>query len=87
MPGMGGLGVLRVLRTSSRLPVIIISAATDLAEEAVSLGADVYMPKPFSPGELVTRIEKILGGHDGHERAVPAEMSNQEETSLGPLAL
>jgi DNA-binding response OmpR family regulator len=87
MPGMGGLEVLRVLRTSSKLPVIIISAATDLAEEAANLGADVYLPKPFSPNELVTRIERILGGHDGHERAVPAESSNREDTSLGPLAL
>ena len=60
MPGMGGLEVLRVLRTSSQLPVIVISAATDLAQEALGLGANAYMSKPFNPDELPERIEAIL---------------------------
>jgi DNA-binding response OmpR family regulator len=61
MPGMGGLEVLKTLRASSHLPGIVISAATDLAEEALSLGANDYLPKPFDPDELPVRIETILG--------------------------
>ncbi len=64
MPGMGGLDVLRVLRASSQLPVIVVSAATDLAEEALGLGANDYLAKPFDPDELPGRIEAILGGAD-----------------------
>jgi two-component system KDP operon response regulator KdpE len=61
MPGMGGLEVLKTLRASSQLPVIVISAATELAEEALGLGANTYLPKPFDPDELPVRIETILG--------------------------
>jgi DNA-binding response OmpR family regulator len=60
MPGMGGLEVLKTVRTSSELPVIVVSAATDLAEEALKAGADYFIPKPFDPDELVRRIEKTL---------------------------
>jgi len=62
MPGMGGIDVLKILRTSSALPVIVVSAATDLAEEVVRLGANAFLPKPFSPDELLRRIESILAG-------------------------
>jgi two-component system KDP operon response regulator KdpE len=60
MPGMGGLEVLKVLRGSSELPVIVMSAASELAEEAIRLGANTFMPKPFNPDELFRRIETIL---------------------------
>ena len=60
MPGMGGLEVLKVLRRSSELPVIVMSAASELAEEAVRLGANTFMSKPFDPDELSRRIETIL---------------------------
>jgi DNA-binding response OmpR family regulator len=62
MPGMGGLEVLKALRNCSQLPVIVISAATDCAEEAVRLGANAFVSKPFNPDELVGRIESILAG-------------------------
>jgi two-component system, OmpR family, KDP operon response regulator KdpE len=62
MPGMGGLDVLRILRMSSKVPVIVVSAATDLAEEAERLGANIFVPKPFNPDELLKCIESILLG-------------------------
>jgi DNA-binding response OmpR family regulator len=60
MPVMGGLEVLRILRSHSELPVIVMSAATDLAEEALVAGADDFIAKPFVVDELVRRIEQIL---------------------------
>ena len=62
MPGMGGLEVLNILRSHSDLPVIVVSAATDLAEEALVAGADDFIAKPFRADELVRRIEQILEG-------------------------
>ena len=61
MPGISGLDVLRILRSSSSdLPVIVMSAATDLASEALRLEANSFVPKPFDPDDLVNTIESIL---------------------------
>ena len=59
MPGMGGLEALRALRSHSALPVLIVSAA-DLPPEALTLGANGYIPKPFNPDELLREILTIL---------------------------
>jgi DNA-binding response OmpR family regulator len=67
MPGMDGLAVLQCLRTNeqrearTRLPVIICSARSSLAEEAVSLGADDFVVKPFLPDELADKVRAVLG--------------------------
>ena len=60
MPGMGGLEVLRVLRRFSRIPVIVVSGAEELAEQALGLGANAYMAKPFNPDELINKVSIIL---------------------------
>jgi two-component system, OmpR family, KDP operon response regulator KdpE len=64
MPGMGGLEVLKIVRSSSDLPVIVVSAAADLAEEALVAGADDFISKPFDVDELVRRIAQTLEGKD-----------------------
>jgi two-component system KDP operon response regulator KdpE len=59
MPGMDGFETLAELRAFSALPVIILSAkgtSTDKIQ-GLDLGADDYLSKPFSPDELVARIE------------------------------
>jgi two-component system, OmpR family, KDP operon response regulator KdpE len=60
MPGISGLEVLRGLRVFSDVPIIVISASTDNAERAMSLGASSFMSKPLDPDELVKRIEGAL---------------------------
>lgn len=62
LPGMGGMDVLRELRRTSRVPVILVSAIADVAERVVGLelGADDYVTKPFSPRELTARVQSIL---------------------------
>lgn len=61
MPGMGGLEVLKTLRSRSDLPVIVVSAA-DQAGEALELGAKAYVPKPFDPDQLLRDIQRTLSG-------------------------
>lgn len=62
MPKKNGFDVLRELRKTSRLPVLMLTARGDDMERIVGLeiGADDYLPKPFNPRELVARIRAIL---------------------------
>lgn len=62
MPGMDGLEVLRRIRAKSRVPVIMLTARGDEADRVVGLevGADDYVPKPFSPRELLARLRAVL---------------------------
>lgn len=64
MPLMSGNELLMELRRSgNRVPVIVLTARTlekDIVE-ALSLGADDYVKKPFSPSELTARVRSLLG--------------------------
>ncbi len=62
LPGMDGLDVVTKIRESSNIPIIISSARDDVMDKVVGMerGADDYMPKPYDPRELVTRINTIL---------------------------
>ena len=62
LPGINGFEVLRRLRGSSRLPVLLLTARGEDVDRIVGLeiGADDYLPKPFNPRELVARIRAIL---------------------------
>ena len=61
MPGMDGFETLKQVRALSSLPVIILSAKEDSIDKikGLKLGADDYLSKPFSPDELMARIEAI----------------------------
>lgn len=62
LPGIDGLDVIPKIREKSNIPIIISSARNDLTDKVIGLerGADDYMPKPYDPRELVTRIKTIL---------------------------
>ena len=62
LPGIDGLDVTRVLRTTSDVPIIMLTARAEEADRIVGLelGADDYLVKPFSPKELVARIRAVL---------------------------
>ena len=62
LPGISGFEVLRRLRTTSQIPVLMLTARGDDVDRIVGLemGADDYLPKPFNPRELVARIRAIL---------------------------
>jgi two-component system OmpR family response regulator len=62
MPGLDGLDVLRRIRTRNSIPVLMLTARGDEADRVVGLelGADDYVPKPFSPRELLARLRAVL---------------------------
>ena len=62
LPGMDGLEVIPKIREISNIPIVISSARDDITDKVIGMerGADDYMPKPYDPRELVTRIKTIL---------------------------
>jgi DNA-binding response OmpR family regulator len=62
LPEVDGLAVLKAVRRTDRTPIIILSARGLVDDRITGLaaGADDYLPKPFSPAELVLRVERIL---------------------------
>ena len=62
LPEKNGLDVLKEVRTFSKIPVIMLTAKGDEVDRVVGLelGADDYIPKPFSPRELVARIRAVF---------------------------
>ncbi|MDH5372445.1 MAG: response regulator transcription factor [Acidimicrobiia bacterium] len=62
LPGLDGFEVLREIRTFSDVYVVMLTARAEEVDKLIglSVGADDYLPKPFSPRELVARIKAVL---------------------------
>lgn len=62
MPKLDGYGVTREVRRTSDVPIIILTALSDVSERitGLELGADDYVTKPFSPKELEARVKSVL---------------------------
>jgi two-component system phosphate regulon response regulator OmpR len=62
MPGENGVELTRSLRTSSDVPILLLTAMVETDDRIAGLesGADDYLSKPFEPRELVLRIQTIL---------------------------
>ncbi|MHC1578155.1 MAG: response regulator transcription factor [Dehalococcoidia bacterium] len=84
MPKKDGFEALKELRTFSAVPVIILSAKGTNADKVkgLSLGADDYLAKPFSPEELVARIEAV------RRRLAPSEKrKTYDRLSVGKMTI
>jgi two-component system, OmpR family, response regulator ChvI len=81
MPRMDGMEVLRRLRRTSDLPVIILTSKDEEIDEILgfNLGADDYMHKPFSQRLLIERVKAVLrrAGIDGEEGQAPAPAAGE----------
>lgn len=84
MPQMDGFETLKKIRALSSVPVIILSAKEASVDKvrALNLGADDYLAKPFSPDELVARIEAVR-----RRMATAEERKGFEFIRLGNTAL
>jgi DNA-binding response OmpR family regulator len=83
LPGRtDGLELCRWIRSTSDLPVILLTARVEETDRIVGLelGADDYVTKPFSPRELATRVKTVL------RRARPSRPP-QARLSVGPLVI
>ena len=69
MPGVDGFEVCRRLRLLDDIAIIMLTARDDVADKvnALGLGADDYVPKPFSFDELLARIRAVLRRHTGSQ--------------------
>ena len=84
--GLDGLDVCRHLRTTSDIPIIMLTARDGEIDRVLGLemGADDYVTKPFSPRELVARVKAILRRADGPARDVPTVLTvGETEVDLG----
>jgi two-component system response regulator CpxR len=72
LPGVNGFDVLRSIRATSRIPVLMLTARGDEVDRIVGLelGADDYLSKPFNPRELVARIRAVLRRTQADARAM-----------------
>ncbi|PSL91404.1 response regulator transcription factor [Pseudomonas sp. R9.37] len=82
LPGMDGLSILTHLRQSHAIPVILMSALGAEADRisGFRLGADDYLPKPFSMIELRVRIEAILRRVALDRRPLPTRRAVRDDT-------
>jgi len=81
MPGESGLDLLNSLRQSLNVPILMLTARTEIEHRITGLerGADDYLGKPFEPRELVLRINAIL------KRGAPAPAPLIEQLRFGPF--
>jgi DNA-binding response OmpR family regulator len=83
LPGMDGFAVCKQLREkNARMGIIMLTARTQESEkvQGLRLGADDYVTKPFSPSELVARVESLL-------RRVSAVVPAEEKITLGEITM
>jgi two-component system phosphate regulon response regulator PhoB len=85
LPGLNGLEVLRRVRERAGLPVIVLSGRSGEGDRilGLDLGADDYLVKPFSPGELAARVRSVLRRSG---QAVPAPVVDPAGLRLDPAS-
>ena len=82
LPGKDGYDICREIRKISEIPIIMLTARTDILDKVVGLelGADDYMEKPFEPKELLARVKAIFRRVD--KRDEPDTLLQEKNTEL-----
>ncbi|MCK5147519.1 response regulator transcription factor [bacterium] len=90
LPGMDGLTVLRRLRQTDYVPVLMLTARSDELDRimGLELGADDYLTKPFSLREMTARVRAILRRHDLIKQQIAEDQSvGEDELHYGEICL
>ncbi|MEW6711320.1 MAG: response regulator transcription factor [Candidatus Riflebacteria bacterium] len=86
LPEINGIELLKKIRGCSKVPVIMLTARGDEVDRilGLELGADDYLPKPFSPRELVARIRAIFRRTEG---SAPADLEESSRIQVADLVI
>ena len=76
LPSLDGFEILRRLRQTSKVPVVMLTARGEDVDRIIGLeiGADDYLPKPFNPRELAARIRAILRRYEARPPAAATRL-------------
>ncbi|MBM7871293.1 DNA-binding response OmpR family regulator [Clostridium pascui] len=85
IPKIDGLSILRSIQDSKEIPVLLVSAKKDEIDKikGLSLGADDYITKPFSPGELVARVKSHIQNYERIRSRFSSKVKNDVITIRG----
>ena len=88
LPGLDGLEVCRRLRDVAPIPVVMLTAraSEDDRVAGLELGADDYLPKPFSPRELTARVKAVLRRANGTVPTAASAVLRAGDLELDPVA-
>lgn len=83
LPGIDGLELLRILREEKTTPVLLVSAKKEEIDKikGLSYGANDYITKPFSPGELVARVKAHIENYERLKSTISAGMVKESQKS------
>lgn len=83
MPGESGFDLARSIRSSSQIPILMLTARAEAEDRVTGLeiGADDYLPKPFVPRELLLRLGNVL-----KRTAAAAEEARPDSIRFGPFS-
>ena len=89
LPGEDGLSLAREVRKTSELPIVMLSARGTETDRVVGLevGADDYLPKPFSPRELLARLRALLRRAQPTATAALEAPAGSHRHAFGPFTL
>ncbi|WP_434512358.1 response regulator transcription factor [Desulfitobacterium sp. AusDCA] len=89
LPGFDGLEILRKIKENKGIPVLLVSAKKEEIDKikGLNLGADDYITKPFSPGELVARVKSHLENYERLKQRFNQSVSKQTELSIRGLRI
>jgi two-component system response regulator ResD len=88
LPGIDGWTVARALRKRGEVPLILLTSRTDESDRVLGfeIGADDYVPKPFSPRELVGRIKAVLRRTQAGALSRSQQVLHYRELSIDPTS-
>lgn len=89
LPGLDGLEILRQIKEDKDIPVLLVSAKKEEIDKikGLSVGADDYITKPFSPGELVARVRAHLDNYDRLKLRFSKGLNKQNVLSIRGLKI